>query len=447
MYSHYMLSISTQCALQITSWVAAGLFRTESRGSHVMVDEREPMLNALGFRRRFREGGGGETGTGRETECVNPPSWGFRGGFNVDKSWLYGDGVAWKHKLFEEELQVWEESRVPWSKRELLGGCHFVGGVRRYRPHLRAYPGGFPWVEPVSCKVRIVGGIQDIWGVCALDLCDILRGEIAGGAVGVVRGGFPREGVHPNWVIMSCQVRHSGVGARGHTQSVWDPHSGAHDTRLILCMHAAMGAKARAEYTTLRGSTRRPDAGEGVHLSRTHHRALPTRSPIVPGADMATCSSGMHGRRPSPSVGGTPKSHWIMPVTPPGSVKVAVVVRSTCGMARMCMQTARRTGHKERRRRHTAHVHEHAAAKRVVEAGRLQVSRLEPRQNGMTMDGMGMDRKPRRCARPSELQLGQSVLQNIMAHTSMPLLRTLAEGPAHSTADLAEDAKRRHSGW
>ncbi|KAJ6579999.1 hypothetical protein DFH09DRAFT_830369, partial [Mycena vulgaris] len=29
----------------------------------------------------------------------------------------------------------------------------------------RAYPGGFPWVEPVSCKVRTVGGIQDVWGV------------------------------------------------------------------------------------------------------------------------------------------------------------------------------------------------------------------------------------------------------------------------------------------
>ncbi|KAJ6461207.1 hypothetical protein DFH09DRAFT_1114311 [Mycena vulgaris] len=44
----------------------------------------------------FGEGGGGETGAGRETECVNPPSWGFRGGFNVNKSWSYGDGVAWK---------------------------------------------------------------------------------------------------------------------------------------------------------------------------------------------------------------------------------------------------------------------------------------------------------------------------------------------------------------
>ncbi|KAJ6568312.1 hypothetical protein DFH09DRAFT_1080697 [Mycena vulgaris] len=36
-----------------------------------------------------------QIGAGRETECVNPPSRGFRGGFNVDKSWLYGDGVAW----------------------------------------------------------------------------------------------------------------------------------------------------------------------------------------------------------------------------------------------------------------------------------------------------------------------------------------------------------------
>ncbi|KAJ6534500.1 hypothetical protein DFH09DRAFT_1092092 [Mycena vulgaris] len=35
-----------------------------------------------------------QIGAGQETECVNPPSRGFRGGFNVDKSWSYGDGVA-----------------------------------------------------------------------------------------------------------------------------------------------------------------------------------------------------------------------------------------------------------------------------------------------------------------------------------------------------------------
>ncbi|KAJ6474089.1 hypothetical protein DFH09DRAFT_1109717 [Mycena vulgaris] len=67
---------------------------------------------------------------GQETEHVNPPSRRFRGGFNVIKSWSYSGGVAWYIlavvddllcKAFEddevqalkEELQVWEESRVP----------------------------------------------------------------------------------------------------------------------------------------------------------------------------------------------------------------------------------------------------------------------------------------------------------------------------------------------
>ncbi|KAJ6567647.1 hypothetical protein DFH09DRAFT_1081091 [Mycena vulgaris] len=45
----------------------------------------------------------------------------------------------------------------------------------------------------------------------SLELCEIPREEVAGGAVGVVRGGFPREGAHPNRVIVSCQVRHSCV--------------------------------------------------------------------------------------------------------------------------------------------------------------------------------------------------------------------------------------------
>ncbi|KAJ6453271.1 hypothetical protein DFH09DRAFT_1117381 [Mycena vulgaris] len=35
-----------------------------------------------------------QIGAGRETGCVNPLSRGFRGGFNVDKSWSYSDGVA-----------------------------------------------------------------------------------------------------------------------------------------------------------------------------------------------------------------------------------------------------------------------------------------------------------------------------------------------------------------
>ncbi|KAJ6570206.1 hypothetical protein DFH09DRAFT_1465505 [Mycena vulgaris] len=123
------------------------------------------------------------------------------------------------------------------------------GRSARIQASLRAYPGGFP----VSCKVRTVGGIQDVWGMCAksrgiefvrmlvaLELYEIPREEVAGGAVGVVRGGFPREGAQrvrfpeeypnadscsPNQVIVSCQVRHSRVGARGHTQSVWDPHN------------------------------------------------------------------------------------------------------------------------------------------------------------------------------------------------------------------------------
>ncbi|KAJ6597065.1 hypothetical protein DFH09DRAFT_1071989 [Mycena vulgaris] len=211
----------------------------------------------------FREGGGGET-----------DSRGFRGGFNVDKSWSYSDGVArkvctgtlgeeWGKTLAQELTDYWLKwvtSRI-WDVDSLgrVSGlehvptwmnlpayCRFPSSIRRelggsYFVSQRAYPGGFPWVEPVSRKVRTVGGIQDVWGARALELCDILREEVVGGAVGVVRGGFPREGAQrvrfpeeypnadscsPNRVIVSCQVRHSRVGARRHTQSVWDPHSG-----------------------------------------------------------------------------------------------------------------------------------------------------------------------------------------------------------------------------
>ncbi|KAJ6521473.1 hypothetical protein DFH09DRAFT_1097768 [Mycena vulgaris] len=201
----------------------------------------------------FREGGGGETGAGRETECVNPPSRGFRGGFNVDKSWSYGDGVARKRTIpADRERQSPRirhiESLCQQIRRDLVSkprcnsrfrqdsltdqqdlGCGLIGSCfrARTRPNmdessrvlsvsvlypagarwlslrgqsvriqasLRAYPGGFPWVEPVSCEVQTVGGIQDVWGVRALELDEIPREEVAGGAVGVVRGGFPQGG-------------------------------------------------------------------------------------------------------------------------------------------------------------------------------------------------------------------------------------------------------------
>ncbi|KAJ6599727.1 hypothetical protein DFH09DRAFT_1070454 [Mycena vulgaris] len=244
-----------------------------------------------------------QIGAGRETECVNPPSRGFRGGFNVDKSRSYGDGVAWKRTIpADREHQSPRiqliESLCQQIRRDLVSkprcnsrfrqdsltdqqdlGCGLIGlcfrprtrpnmdessrvlsvsvlypaGARwlslcgrsaRIQASLRAYPGGFPWVEPVSCKVRTMcaksRGIEFVRMLVALELYEIPREEVAGGAVGVVRGGFPREGAQrvrfpeeypnadscsPNRVIVSCQVRHSRVDARGHTQSIWDPHS------------------------------------------------------------------------------------------------------------------------------------------------------------------------------------------------------------------------------
>ncbi|KAJ6465585.1 hypothetical protein DFH09DRAFT_1112641 [Mycena vulgaris] len=230
-----------------------------------------------------------QIGAGRETECVNPPSRGFRGGFNVDKSWSYGDGVAclrppshhrpslendpggYRAPIPEDSAyriaasanpagfgvktsSIWDVDslgcvsgleHVP-TWMNLPAYCWFPSSIRREfgGRYFRAYPGGFPWVEPVSRKVRTVGGIQDVWGglVVPLELCEILREEVVGGAVGVVQGGFPQEGAQgvrfpeecpnadscsPNRVIVSCQVPHSHVGARGHTQSVWDPHNTA----------------------------------------------------------------------------------------------------------------------------------------------------------------------------------------------------------------------------
>ncbi|KAJ6567641.1 hypothetical protein DFH09DRAFT_1081085 [Mycena vulgaris] len=118
------------------------------------------------------------------------------------------------------------------------------GQSARIQGSLRAYPGGFPWVEPVSCKVQTMcakfRGIEFVRMLVALELYEIPREEVAGGAVGVVRGGFPWGGAQrvrfpegypnadscsPNQVIVSCQVCHSLVGARGHTQSVWNPHN------------------------------------------------------------------------------------------------------------------------------------------------------------------------------------------------------------------------------
>ncbi|KAJ6494143.1 hypothetical protein DFH09DRAFT_1104287 [Mycena vulgaris] len=97
------------------------------------------------------------------------------------------------------------------------------------------YPAGARWLSLVGGVVfKMSGGfvmcvksrgIEFVRMLVALELCEILREEVAGGAVGVVRGRFLREGAYPNRVIVSCQVRHSRVGARGHTQSVWNPHS------------------------------------------------------------------------------------------------------------------------------------------------------------------------------------------------------------------------------
>ncbi|KAJ6573787.1 hypothetical protein DFH09DRAFT_1078761 [Mycena vulgaris] len=103
-----------------------------------------------------------------------------------------------------------ESSRVLSVSVLYLAGARWLllrGQSARIQASLKAYSGGFPWVEPVSCKVQTVGGIQDVWGMCAksrgiefvrmlvaLELYEILREEVVGGAVGVVRGGFPRGG-------------------------------------------------------------------------------------------------------------------------------------------------------------------------------------------------------------------------------------------------------------
>ncbi|KAJ6483677.1 hypothetical protein DFH09DRAFT_1106741 [Mycena vulgaris] len=122
------------------------------------------------------------------------------------------------------------------------------GRSARIQASLRAYPEGFPWVEPVVFKMS--GGLVvhelrrnpvGSWSyravvtdfvrmLVALELYEIPREEVAGGAVGVVQGGFPREGAQrvrfpeqypnagscsPNWVIVSCQVRHSRVERMG----------------------------------------------------------------------------------------------------------------------------------------------------------------------------------------------------------------------------------------
>ncbi|KAJ6606208.1 hypothetical protein DFH09DRAFT_1067084 [Mycena vulgaris] len=185
-----------------------------------------------------------QIGAGQETECVNPPSRGFHGGFNVDKSWSYGDGVARKQIRRDLVSKPRRNSRFRQDSLTdqqdlgcgLIGSCFrartrpnmdessrvlsvsvlYPAGARwlslrgqsaRIQASLRAYPRGFPWVEPVSCKVQTVGGIQDVWGMCvksrgiefvksrgiefvrmlvALELYEIPREEVAGGAVGVV---------------------------------------------------------------------------------------------------------------------------------------------------------------------------------------------------------------------------------------------------------------------
>ncbi|KAJ6494142.1 hypothetical protein DFH09DRAFT_1104286 [Mycena vulgaris] len=222
----------------------------------------------------FREGGGGETSAGQETECMNPPSRGFRGGFNVNKSWSYGNGVASRFRqdsltdqqdlgcgLIGSCFRPRTRPNMDESSRVLLVSILYPAGARRLslrgqsariQASLRAYPGGFPWVEPVVFKTSggLVmcaksRGIEFVRMLVALELYEIPREEVAGGAVGVVRGGFPWEGPQrvrfpekypnadscsPNRVIVSYQVRHSHIGAQGHTQSVWDPHSGLINT-------------------------------------------------------------------------------------------------------------------------------------------------------------------------------------------------------------------------
>ncbi|KAJ6580049.1 hypothetical protein DFH09DRAFT_1076957 [Mycena vulgaris] len=246
----------------------------------------------------FREGGGEETeilvqiGAGRETECVNPPSRGFRGGFNVDKSWLYGDGVAryvlavvdvykvpttaqqcvcvgsrfWQDSLTDQQdlgcgligssFRARTRPNMDESSRVLSVSVLYPAGARwlslrgqsaRIQASLRAYPRGFPWVEPVSCKVRTVGGIQDIWGMCAksrgiefvrmlvaLELYEIPREEVAGGAVGVVRGGFPWEGAQRS--VTAALVREGIHRAYGTLTAAW-PHQLWKDMHFTTSRH------------------------------------------------------------------------------------------------------------------------------------------------------------------------------------------------------------------
>ncbi|KAJ6551053.1 hypothetical protein DFH09DRAFT_1086368 [Mycena vulgaris] len=86
------------------------------------------------------------------------------------------------------------------------------GRSARIQASLRAYPGGFPWVEPVSCKVQTMcvksRGIEFVRILVALELYEIPREEVAGGAVGVVRGGFPREGAQRNFSSLTKPLLH-----------------------------------------------------------------------------------------------------------------------------------------------------------------------------------------------------------------------------------------------
>ncbi|KAJ6555689.1 hypothetical protein DFH09DRAFT_1084855 [Mycena vulgaris] len=225
---------------------ATGLYRMVSSLERVAVEKQNIEILV-------------QIGAGRETECVNPPSRGFRGGFNVDKSWSYGDGVARKVCTSLEHVPNMDESSCVLSVSVLYpAGARWLslrGQSARIQASLRAYPGGFQRVKPVSCKVQTMcvksRGIEFVRMLVALELYEIPREEVTGDAVGVVQGGFPRGGAQrvrfpeeypnadscsPNRVIVSCQVRHSRVGAREHTQSVWDPHSGRECTLLQWVM-------------------------------------------------------------------------------------------------------------------------------------------------------------------------------------------------------------------
>ncbi|KAJ6511740.1 hypothetical protein DFH09DRAFT_1100261 [Mycena vulgaris] len=232
-----------------------------------------------------------QIGAGRETECVNPPSRGFRGGLNVNKSWSYGDGVARKvctdrerqsPRIRHIELLCQQIRRDLVSKPRrnsrfrqdsltdqqdlgcgLIGSCFrararpnmdesscvlsvsilYPAGARwlslrgesaRIQASLRAYPGGFPWVEPVVFKTSggfmmcaKSRGIELVRMLVALELYEIPREEVAGGAVGVVRGGFPRGGAQRpsnifqgNYIRNLTQDNSSKWGLR-HVVEVW----------------------------------------------------------------------------------------------------------------------------------------------------------------------------------------------------------------------------------